>query len=229
MYFAFESETEPAAANAPLDVHAHSRYDESEYVLTGSRDIVVGEQRWDASSGFFALAPRHARHAMRTIGAAPSRWLHFFSPAEIERYFVERERLREAGANADELRALSEQFGVGATIQSQSAEPAYVSSPGARRDGVVVTGRATRNAYALAERVALPEDEHVHADQEEAFYVISGTLLIEIEGVTLTASARSFVLAPRGVRRRHIAAPGTTVLTIFSPGHTVPHEPSARF
>jgi hypothetical protein len=31
----------------------------------------------------------HAQHGMRTIGSAPSRWLHFFSPAEIERYFVE--------------------------------------------------------------------------------------------------------------------------------------------
>jgi mannose-6-phosphate isomerase-like protein (cupin superfamily) len=166
---------------------------------------------------------------MRTIGSSPSRWLHFFSPAEIERYFIDRERLREAGANADELRALSERYGVGDAIQGQSAEPAYVSSPGVRRDGVVVTGWETRNAYALAERVALPEHEHVHADQEKAFYVISGTLVIEIDGETLTAPARSFVLAPRGVRRRHIAAPGTRVLTIYSPGHTVPHEPSGRF
>lgn len=69
----------------------------------------------------------------------------------------------------------------------------------------------------------------MHADQEEAFYVISGTLFVEIEGVTLTAPARSFVLVPRGVRRRDIAPPGTRMLTIFSPGHTVPHEPSGRF
>src|SRR5919108_1036710 len=80
-YFAFESETAPAQTAAALDVHAHAAYDECEYVLSGTREIVVEEQRWEAQPGFFALAPRHARHGMRTIGSGPSRWLHLFSPA----------------------------------------------------------------------------------------------------------------------------------------------------
>jgi len=37
---------------------------------------------------------------------------NFFSPADIEHYFVARERLREAGASADELRELSQRSGV---------------------------------------------------------------------------------------------------------------------
>src|SRR6266511_3435214 len=64
LYFAFESETAPAPATGPLDIHAHAKYDESEYVLTGTREIGVEDQRWHATSGFFALAPRHARHGM---------------------------------------------------------------------------------------------------------------------------------------------------------------------
>ena len=226
MYFAFESETPPAPAKAALDVHAHARYDESEYVLTGNREIVVEEHRWDATSGFFALAPRHARHGMRTAGSTPSRWLHFFSPAEIEGYFIERERLRETGASADDLRALSERYNVGDTLQTQPAEPGYAAAPGARPNGVVVTGQATRNAYALAELTTLPEDDHAHSDQEEAFYVISGGLAVETQSVTLTATAHSFVLVPRGLRHRHITTPGTRLLAIYSPGHTVAHEPS---
>lgn len=229
MYFAFESETAPALTDAALDVHAHARYDESEYVLTGDREIVVQEHRWEASSGFFALAPRHARHGMRTIGSTPSRWLHFFSPAEIEGYFIERERLREAGASAEQLRALSGRYGVGDTRQSLPAEPAYASSPGARRGGVVVTGQATRDAYALAELTWLPEDAHVHSDQEEAFYVMSGKLGVEADDVVLTATARSFVMVPRGLRHRHVTTPGTRLLAIYSPGHTVPNEPTRSY
>ena len=81
---------------------------------------------------------------MRTIGSAPSRWLHFFSPAEIEQYFVDREGLREAGANADELRALSEQFGVGAPaeggVEVDEVDPlgALVGPVGRRVDRVAV-------------------------------------------------------------------------------------------
>jgi len=223
LYFAFESETAPAPSGAALDVHAHAAYEESEYVLSGTREIVVEEQQWHAESGFFALAPRHARHGMRTIGSTSSRWLHFFSPAEIERYFVERERLRDQGASADLLRALSQKYSVGDVPLSRAAEPVYVSSVDTRRDGVVATGAETRNAYALADRSMLPEQDHVHTDQEEAFYVVSGELAVEVEGVSLTVPARSFVLVPRGRRRRHIAAPGTRLLTIYSPGHVVPH------
>ena len=222
LYFAFESETDPASS-AALDVHAHAAYEESEYVLSGTREIVVEEQQWHAQAGFFALAPRHAQHGMRTIGSAPSRWLHFFSPAEIERYFVDRERQRDQGARADQLRALSHRYGVGDALLSHAAEPVYVSSVDTRRDGVVATGVVTRNAYALADRSTLPTPDHVHADQEEAFYVMAGDLTVEVEGVSLTAPARSFVLVPRGRQRRHIAATGTRLLAIYSPGHVIPH------
>lgn len=224
LYFAFESETAPAPPGDALDFHAHADYDESEYVLTGTREIVVQDQRWQATSGFFALATRHARHGMRTVGAAPSRWLHFFSPAAIEQYFIERERLRTQGASADQLRALSVSHGVTHSGQGRALEPPYVSSAGSHSDRVVVTGEGTRGAYALAARCALPEHEHAHADQEEAFYVISGELDVETESARLTAPARSFVLVPRGVRHRHVAADGTMVLAVFSPGHAVPHQ-----
>jgi quercetin dioxygenase-like cupin family protein len=223
MYFAFEMETAPSESPTALDVHAHAAYEESEYVLTGRREIVVGGEHWQAPPGFFALAPRHVGHGMRTIGAERSRWLHFFSPATIERYFVERERLRESGATAEELRALSQRYSVGEDAVKGPTEPAYASTTDTRRDGVIVSGRNTRNAYALVERSVLPEEYHEHADQEEAFYVISGELVVEVEGVAVSASERSFVLVPRGVRHRHVAPSGTSLLAIFSPGGAIPH------
>jgi quercetin dioxygenase-like cupin family protein len=209
----------------PLDVHAHSAYDESEYVLSGTREITIQEQRWTRGPGFFALAPRHARHGMRTIGAASSRWLHFFSPAGIEGYFRERERLRERGASPEELAALSVSYGAAAPPSSDSPiEPPAVSDQSAPRDGrVLTTGAHTRQAYALCERTALPADLHVHPHQEEAFYVISGELAIESDGGTTTVPTGAFVLVPRGVPHRHIVSSGSMLLAVYSPGHTMPH------
>src|SRR5579864_1315465 len=219
-YFAFESETAPSTAGSALDVHAHSAYDESEYVLTGLREIVIEEQRWEARAGFFALAPRHALHGMRTIGSEQSRWIHFFSPAGIESYFRERERLRERGATADELRALSVQHGASAPASPVVAvEPAYSSSG----TEVVATGRDTRDAYALAERTTLPREVHTHADQEEAFYVIDAELIVEAEGNTTRLGAGSFALIPRGLPHRHVIAQGGRVLAVYSPGHALQH------
>jgi quercetin dioxygenase-like cupin family protein len=141
-YFAFESETPPSSG--PLDVHAHTAYEESEYVLSGSREIVIEDQRWKVGGGFFALAPRRARHGMRTVGSAPARWLHFFSPAGIERYFRAREQLREQGASAEELRALSGEHAASVLASSDEAEPAYAIESRPRDGRVVATGRETR-------------------------------------------------------------------------------------
>jgi quercetin dioxygenase-like cupin family protein len=219
-YFAFESETRPSSGT--LDVHAHTAYDESEYVLSGTREITIEDQRWEAGAGFFALAPRHARHDMRTVGSTPARWLHFFSPAAIERYFRAREQLREQGATAEELRALSAQHGASVPSSADVAGPAYAIE-GLPWDGrLVASGRDTRNAYAVVERSTLPEAIHAHADQEEALYVLSGELSVEAEGVTTTVTPGTFVLVPRGVAHRHITAPNALVLAVYSPGHTIP-------
>jgi quercetin dioxygenase-like cupin family protein len=230
-YFAFESETPPATSETPLDIHAHSAYDESEYVLSGTREITIEQQRWERGPGFFALAPHHARHGMRTIGATSSRWLHFFSPAGIEGYFRERERLRERGASPEELTALSVSYGAAAPSSDAPIEPPRVSDDNAPRDGrVLTTGAHTRQAYALCERTELATDVHVHPHQEEAFYVISGEITIESAGGTTTVPTGAFVLVPRGVRHRHIVSSGSMLLAVYSPGHRLPHlaeEPEA--
>ncbi len=183
---------------------------------------MIEDQRWEVGAGFFALAPRHARHGMRTVGSAPARWLHFFSPAGIERYFRAREQLRERGATAEELRALSGEHSTSVLSSANVAEPAYAMS-GRPRDGrLVASGRNTRDAYAVVERSTLPEAVHEHPDQEEAFYVLSGELKVEAESVEIAATPGTFVLVPRGVAHRHIASPDAFVLAVYSPGHAIP-------
>jgi mannose-6-phosphate isomerase-like protein (cupin superfamily) len=222
-YFALEWQTPPTHPGPPSGWHSHEEHDEGEYVLTGEREIFIDDQRWQGGPGLFALSPRRTRHTMRTSGPDPSLWLHFFSPAGLEHFFAERERLRAHGASPDEIRALGRQYGMRDAPRSRATESPVASAAATRRDGTVVTGEHTRNAYALAERSVLPAEAHVHDTQEEGFYVIRGELTVEADGAELVLPARSFVLIPRGLPRRHVTSPGAQVLVIASPGHAVLH------
>jgi uncharacterized cupin superfamily protein len=192
LYFALEWETPPAPVDAPIVQHSHEEHDESEYVVTGEREILVDAQRWRGGAGMFVLAPRRSLHTMRTVGSAASRWLHFFSPAGLEHFFVERERLRAEGASSEVLRALAQRFGTLAAPTTPTTEQPFAAPASAQRGGVVVGGAHTRSAYALAEFGSLPGDTHVHNDLEEAFYVNEGELVVHVNGASVVAPPRSF-------------------------------------
>ena len=53
---------------------------------------------------------------------------------------------------------------------------------------------------------------------DEAFYVIAGELILEVDGDRIVAPARSFVIVPRGTNRRHQLGPASRCLAVFSPG-----------
>jgi len=58
----------------------------------------------------------------------------------------------------------------------------------------------TRGAYAFIEHAVLGDEPppHIHAAEEEAFYVLEGELNVVIGERTATMTAGSFVLIPRG-------------------------------
>ena len=60
---------------------------------------------------------------------------------------------------------------------------------------------------------------HIHRDHEETFYVLEGELTVRVGTRTVTASAGSFVVVPRGVVHQpsNPGAQPTRVLLLFSP------------
>jgi quercetin dioxygenase-like cupin family protein len=61
-------------------------------------------------------------------------------------------------------------------------------------------GEDTGGAYALIESTVAGDGPppHVHATEEEAFYVLEGALTVLVGDRTITATAGAFVLVPRG-------------------------------
>jgi quercetin dioxygenase-like cupin family protein len=65
----------------------------------------------------------------------------------------------------------------------------------------LVTGEETDGRYTTLETLVAPgggPGPHVHADEEESFYVLQGSLTISIGDQTFQASSGDFVHIPRG-------------------------------
>jgi mannose-6-phosphate isomerase-like protein (cupin superfamily) len=208
-YVALEAETPPE--DGPGAPHSHESWAEAEFVLTGQREIVVDGKRWAGGPGLFVMSPPRTRHLMRTAGTAPSRWLHFFSPAGIEDFFANRRRLQSEGGSPEDLIALAASYGT----RDRPSRPPTEHAHGRATDmaGDLVFGG---DHYSLAVRTSLPAEVHEH-DQDEAFYVFEGMLSVNDVGL----EPRSFVLVPRGVAHRHEL--NGAVLAVYSPGPAVPH------
>ena len=61
---------------------------------------------------------------------------------------------------------------------------------------------------------------HKHEQEDELFYVIGGTLFIELKDKTLTLHAGEFVVIPRGVDHKPYAPEEVSVL-LFEPATTL--------
>ena len=79
----------------------------------------------------------------------------------------------------------------------------------------------TGGAYVAMEfRPEAPLPTHIHANEEEAIYIVSGDFEVLLGGETIKASPGSFFLVPRGTAHNLSSAGsgGGKALLIFSPG-----------
>jgi quercetin dioxygenase-like cupin family protein len=66
----------------------------------------------------------------------------------------------------------------------------------------LITGEQTGGAFFMAAVSVVPgggNPPHIHHREEECFYLLEGTLTIQVGGKTHTASAGDFIRLPRGV------------------------------
>lgn len=61
---------------------------------------------------------------------------------------------------------------------------------------------------------------HQHDDEDELFYVVEGSFKMEFRGKTIELKEHEFLIVPRGVEHRPVAAAEVSVM-LFEPGSTV--------
>ena len=68
--------------------HIHSREDEIFYILEGTYELHVGDERRAVSAGASAFLPRNVPHGFRNVASTPSRLLSVIIPGGLEEYFL---------------------------------------------------------------------------------------------------------------------------------------------
>ena len=83
------------------------------------------------------------------------------------------------------------------------------------------TKEDTGGTYSLFEATLIGggPGQHIHKNEEEAFYVLEGEIKVKIDDEIITATAGSFVLIPRGTEHTFWRSNSTTpkLLVIISP------------
>jgi mannose-6-phosphate isomerase-like protein (cupin superfamily) len=68
--------------------HIHSREDEIFYILEGTYELHVGDERRTVSAGASAILPLGVPHGFRNVASTPSRLLSVITPGGLEDYFL---------------------------------------------------------------------------------------------------------------------------------------------
>jgi mannose-6-phosphate isomerase-like protein (cupin superfamily) len=68
--------------------HVHSREDEIVYILEGTYELSLGDERRTVSAGACAILPRGTPHGFRNVGGAPGRLFVVIAPGGLEEYFL---------------------------------------------------------------------------------------------------------------------------------------------
>ena len=91
--------------------HIHSREDEIFYILDGSYELHVGDERRIVSPGASAILPRNIPHGFRNVASKPSRLVFVITPGGLEEYFLAVAKCSPA-PNPPQLVELARQFGL---------------------------------------------------------------------------------------------------------------------
>ena len=62
-----------------IQPHVHA-FEETFYVLEGCLLVQIGDHAYTLNSGYFGLIPTGTKHAWRTAGDVPARWLEMQAP-----------------------------------------------------------------------------------------------------------------------------------------------------
>ena len=109
-YYFFESEFDPESGNS---LHVHSYEDEIVYVLQGTIQIRLGNDKLEASAGGIAHLPKWIPHALYNPLNVTLRILALAIPGGMELIFDELESAMQGGAMADaKHREISQKYGI---------------------------------------------------------------------------------------------------------------------
>lgn len=102
--------------NAPgrsIPRHVHQHEDETFYVLEGEVEFQIGEEKITARAGATVFLPRDVPHGFRVVSLTSARMLVLATPAGLDGYFTEMNRLGSTvPPDMDRIASISARYGI---------------------------------------------------------------------------------------------------------------------
>ncbi len=209
------TETRYPRAQPGASPHVHREHADSFYVLEGELELLVDDASHVLGPGGTASVPPGVVHGFRSL--SPVRFLNFHTP---DSRFAENLRALDRG-DPGGFDSFEAEPGSGlpgsAAILLQAGEGEELHG-----DHRVATIKVGRTELALIEFELGPSfggpDVHSHDDHTDAFYVLGGTIELQMGTERMVAGAGSFAAAPPGVEHAFTSGPGGgRLLNIHAP------------
>jgi quercetin dioxygenase-like cupin family protein len=217
-YALFVDEVPP---NGGPPLHIHQREDETFYVLEGKLVIQVAEEQFTVTAGYSAFLPRGVPHTFTNPGAETARALVVLTPSGLECFFIEVELLvTQAEPDMTEILSIATKYGIEAVGPPLSRQVKGIPTPDANTrimhpeqartysfpEGdtvrILLAGEQTGGQLALLQGNFPPGSGaplHCHQREDEALYILEGTLSSQMGIHRETAAAGTALFLPRNI------------------------------
>jgi quercetin dioxygenase-like cupin family protein len=193
-----EYDTGPTYSGA--SPHFHERHTDAFFLLEGELEFTLGRQKHLGRAGTAVVVPPGNVHAFTSHGSGRARFLNIHAPDSGFTDFL-RARTRGEDASFDSVDVDGPQEPGEGTVLAQGEGTTYVA--GTATSVFKATRKSTAGAFSLAEATIQPGTSgpplHSHRELLDSFYVLEGTLTVQVGDEEVEAGPGAYVCAPPGV------------------------------
>jgi len=193
-----EYDTGPTYSGA--SPHFHERHTDAFFLLEGELEFTLGRQKHLGRAGTAVVVPPGNVHAFTSHGSGRARFLNIHAPDSGFTDFL-RARTRGEDASFDSVDVDGPQEPGEGTVLAQGEGTMYVA--GTATSIFKATRESTAGAFSLAEATIQPGTSgpplHSHRELLDSFYVLEGTLTVQVGDEEVEAGPGAYVCAPPGV------------------------------
>jgi quercetin dioxygenase-like cupin family protein len=204
------------SARQGADPHFHREHADSFYVLEGELALLIGDEEHLVGPGGAVCAPPGLVHGFRST--MPTRFLNFHTPdARFAEHLRELDRGEAGGFDSIDAERGDVGPGSDAAVLLRAGEGERLAAN--HRVATIKIGRDELSLIEFAlEPTHVGPDPHSHDDHIDSFYVLGGSVELQLGDEKIVAGPGSFVAAPPGVAHAFRTGPGgAQMLNIHAP------------
>ncbi len=193
-----EYDTGPTYSGA--SPHFHERHTDAFFLLEGELEFTLGRERHLGRAGTAVVVPPGNVHAFTSHGSGRARFLNIHAPDSGFTDFL-RARTRGEDASFDSVDVDGPQEPGEGTVLGQGEGTTYVV--GTATSVFKATRESTAGAFSLAEVTIQAGTSgpppHSHRKLLDSFYVLEGTLTVQVGDEEVEAGPGTYACAPPGI------------------------------